>query len=172
MQRFDYANVSYSPGHEVIRCVSLHLPGPLRSSSLDIVCGYPASHGRSCRLFAFSVLAYCMQVLCKACSAAESVACSVLWVLALFWPRLWLSMLASDAMRWWCGVRGITCEKWVKTDTFNRRGQTGTVNVSFFFPVNQWQIGRQDYHRLLKEVLVEGELDDGETFNAIFVRPV
>ena len=50
------------------------------------------------------------------------------------------------------------------SDTFTRGNFSGSYNASFFFPVNQWQIGRQDYHRLLKEVRVEGMGDDGDEF--------
>ena len=74
-----------------------------------------------------------------------------------------LNMLVSS--------RGIECEKWVRSDTFSRRNTSGTFNATFYFPVNQWQVGRADYHRLLKQVLVEGQLDDGDTFEAYFVSP-
>lgn len=63
-------------------------------------------------------------------------------------------------------IRGIECEKWALSDSFESgfRNASGTYNVTFYFPVNQWQIGRQDYHRLLKETRVSGQLDDGDTF--------
>ena len=64
------------------------------------------------------------------------------------------------------------CEKWVTMDnTFHGRRANGTYNATFYFPVNQWQVGRQDYHRLLKEVRIVGLSDDGDDFEARFVCP-
>ena len=69
-----------------------------------------------------------------------------------------------------CCCRGIECEKWVYD---SRRGDSdrwaGNYTSTFYFPINQWRIGRQDYHRLLKEVHVTGTLDDGREIDDRFV---
>lgn len=84
--------------------------------------------------------------------------------IAAAWP-------AGDSQALCC--RGIECEKWALSDSFESgfRNASGTYNVTFYFPVNQWQIGRQDYHRLLKETRVSGQLDDGDTFELYQASP-
>ena len=68
---------------------------------------------------------------------------------------LWWSACAKSAARdafrlmgelW---PRGIECEEWKTSRTSN---YGGTYDVSYYFPVNQWVVVRQDYHRLLKQV--------------------
>ncbi|KAK9820061.1 hypothetical protein WJX72_005604 [[Myrmecia] bisecta] len=49
-------------------------------------------------------------------------------------------------------VRGIPCEKW--TQTFNSTNSSYVVD--YFFPINQWLVAREDYHRLLKRIHMKG----------------
>lgn len=58
--------------------------------------------------------------------------------------------------------RGIECDVWAANVslTFNRsRDNTTTAlnfTASFYFPVNQWLVDRESYHRMLKAVILNG----------------
>ena len=47
--------------------------------------------------------------------------------------------------------RGIPCEVWQTSVSFTGRYNM-SFDVEFYFPVNQWLVGREDYHRMLKRV--------------------
>jgi hypothetical protein len=59
-------------------------------------------------------------------------------------------------------IRGIECDVWAANVslTFNRsRDNTTTAlnfTASFYFPVNQWLVDRESYHRMLKAVILNG----------------
>lgn len=102
--------------------------------------------------------------------ATQLYACSTcaqsIWGHAAFHDKCLVPALSLALM-----LRGITCEKWISSDSFDGPNGSVSYNASFYFPVNQWQVGRQDYHRLLKEIRVSGTTDDGDSFEAFFVGP-
>jgi len=60
-------------------------------------------------------------------------------------------------------VRGIPCEVWQTSVEFSTPRFNMSFDVEFYFPVNAWLVGREDYHRMLKRVYMNGTRN-GEPF--------
>jgi len=57
-------------------------------------------------------------------------------------------------------ARGIPCESWYRKVT--NKAVNSSFDVQFLFPVNQWLVAREDYHRMLKQIVVTGTMDGEE----------
>jgi hypothetical protein len=58
-------------------------------------------------------------------------------------------------------VRGIECEVWMQ----NMTGTNYSFNTYFYFPVSQWLVAREGYHRLLAMISVNGTRNSSGSLN-------
>lgn len=59
-----------------------------------------------------------------------------------------------------CNCRGIACELWQADVEFENNWANASFTASFYFPINQWLVAREDYHRLLKQIVLNGSFND------------